>query len=217
MLDKEPSKIVEEDLLALISDKEPEGKTIEYKSDIVGLSDSDRKEFLYDVSSFANARGGYLVFGMEETNGLPTKLAGLSKIDPDKEILRLEQIGRDGIRPPITGLQTAAIELSTGNVAIVMRIPKSWNPPHQVTFQKAFRFYSRDSNGKYQIDVDELRSIFVLSTSAAEAMRLFRIERIGKVISDNTPVKLDAGAKMVVHLLPLSAFNAPQQVDVRHL
>src|SRR5271166_976699 len=167
MLDKEPIEIVENDLLALISDKEPEGKTIDYKIETIGLSDGDRKEFLYDVSSFANARGGYLVFGMEEVNGLPTKLVGLPKIDPDREILRLEQIARDGIRPPITGLQTPAVKLSTGNRAIVMRIPKSWNPPHQVTFQKAFRFYSRDSNGKYQIDVDELRSIFVLSTSAA--------------------------------------------------
>jgi len=217
MLDKEPIEIVENDLLALISDKEPEGKTIDYKIETIGLSDGDRKEFLYDVSSFANARGGYLVFGMEEVNGLPTKLVGLPKIDPDREILRLEQIARDGIRPPITGLQTAAVKLSTGNRAIVMRIPKSWNPPHQVTFQKAFRFYSRDSNGKYQIDVDELRSIFVLSTSAAESMRLFRIDRIGKVISGNTPVKLDAGAKVIVHLLPLSAFTAPQQIDVQHL
>ncbi len=186
MLNKSPAQIAEDDLLALIADQESEGKMIDYKSTVVGPSDGDRKELLYDVSSFANARGGYLVFGMEEANGLPTKLSGLSNIDPDKEILRLEHLARDGIRPPITGLQSAPVKLSSGKIVIVVRIPKSWNPPHQVTFQKAFRFYSRDSNGKYQIDVDELRSIFVLSASAAEAMRLFRIDRIGKVVSGDT-------------------------------
>jgi hypothetical protein len=217
MLNKDPTQITEDDLLALIADEEPEGRTIDYKRGIVGDTSDAKKEFLYDISSFANARGGYLVFGMEEANGLPTKLGGLSNVDPDAEILRLEHMARDGIRPPIAGLQSAAVKLVSGNVALVMRVPKSWNPPHQVTFQKAFRFYSRDSNGKYQIDVDELRAVFVLSASAAEAMRLFRINRIGKVVGGNAPVSLDVGAKMIVHLLPFSAFAAPQQIDVQTL
>jgi hypothetical protein len=98
-----------------------------------------------------------------------------------------------------------------------LHIPKSWNPPHQVTYQKSFRFYGRDTNGKYQIDVDELRSIFVLSASAAENMKLFRIDRIAKIVSGDTPVLLAAGGKMVVHLLPLSAFTQPQPIDVKRL
>jgi hypothetical protein len=47
-------------------------------------------------------------------------------------------MARDGIRPPIVGLQTAAVTLANGNTAIVMRIHKSWNPPHQVTYQRPF-------------------------------------------------------------------------------
>lgn len=217
MLDKDPSKITEDDLLTLIADEEPEGRTIDYKRGTVGDTPDARKEFLYDLSSFANARGGYLVFGMEEANGLPTNLPGFASADADAEILRLEHMARDGIRPPIVGLQSASVRLASGNVAVVMRVPKSWNPPHQVTFQKAFRFCSRDSNGKYQIDVDELRLIFVQSASVAEAMRLFRIERIGKVVGGSAPVPLDEGAKMIVHLVPLSAFAAPQQIDVQTL
>ena len=217
MLDKDPAQITETDLLALIADGEPEGRTIDYKRGGVGDTSDVKKEFLYDVSSFANARGGYLVFGMEEANGLPTNLAGFASADADAEILRLEHMARDGIRPPIAGLQSAAVRLASGNVAIVMRVPKSWNPPHQVTFQKAFRFYSRDSNGKYQIDVDELRSIFVQSASAAEAIRLFRIDRIAKIVGGSAPVPLDAGAKMIAHLVPLSAFTTRQQIDVQAL
>jgi hypothetical protein len=215
--DKPPLQITEADLLALIADKEPEGKTLDYKRDLIGKSDTEKKEFLYDVSSFANTLGGHLVFGMEEANGEPTNLCGLVGIDPDQEILRLEYMLRDGIRPPLSGIQTVPVPLSTGHFAIVVHIPKSWNPPHQVTYQKAFRFYGRDSNGKYQLDVDELRSVFALSATAAERMKFFRIGRVAKIAAEDTPVPLERGGKMVFHMLPLAAFTSRYLVDVNRL
>jgi hypothetical protein len=210
-------EINESSLLKLTTNGEPEGKTIDYKRDQVGKSDNDKKEFLYDISSFTNTLGGDLLFGMEENQGIPTNLVGLPGIDPDAEILRLEQMARDGIRPPIFGLHTVPVPLGNGNVALVMRIPKSWNPPHQVTYQKAFRFYGRDSNGKYQLDVDELRSVFGFSATAAERLKLLRIERVAKIIAGDTPAPLEAGGKMVVHLLPLVAFTGRYVADLNRL
>lgn len=203
----------EADLLALIPG-ELEGKTLDYKRDQVGKTELDKKEFLYDVSSFANALGGHLIFGMEEKDGAPVKLVGLPDINVDNEILRLEQMMRDGIRPPIIGVQTLPVRLANGAAALVMSIPKSWNPPHQVTYQKAFLFYGRDSNGKYRLDVDELRSIFTLSASAAERLKLFRTDRVTKIVAGETPRPLPAGGKTVVHILPLSAFASTQAVDL---
>src|SRR6267154_4318559 len=211
------SQVNETDLLNLIADGELEGKAIDYKRDRVSKTDTDKQEFLYDISSFANTPGGHLIFGMDEEGGAPTKLVGISDINPDEEILRLEGMARDGIRPPIVGLQTAAVTLANSNTAIVMRIHKSWNPPHQVTYQKAFRFCGRSSNGKYQIDVDELRSIFLLSGSVAERLKLFRIERVAKIVSGDTPVPLEAGGKMVVHMLPLAAFTGRYLADLNLL
>ena len=215
---KSVNSITEADLLALISDKEAEGKTIDYKRTLPGKKDDDRREFLYDVSSFANTLGGHLVFGMDEADGFPTKLLGLAGVNPDEEIGRLEQMSRDGIRPPIAGLHTCAIGLPDGSHAIVMRVPKSWNQPHQVTFQKAFRFYGRDSNGRYQMDVDELRSIFSLSETVSERVRQFRIDRVRSFASEGgpcaPPLPRDR-AYMVTHLLPLSAFAGASRVDLR--
>jgi hypothetical protein len=211
------SQVAEADLLTLIADGEPEGKTLDYKRDPVGRTDADKKEFLYDVSSFANTLGGDLIFGIDEAGGVATNLVGLPNVNADEEILRLEQMARDGIRPPIIGLQSKGISLANGNSAIVMRIPKSWNPPHQVTYQNAFRFYGRASNGKYQLDVTELRSVFSLSTSAAERLKLFRIERVAKVSGGDTPVPLEVGAKMIVHILPLVAFTGHYFADLNRL
>jgi hypothetical protein len=201
------TNITESDLVSLIADQVAEARTIDYKRDLPGTPNEARKEFLYDISSFANAAGGHIVFGVEEKEGLPTNLVGLAGINADQEILRLEQVAREGIRPPITGLQAVAVRLASGNIAIVWRVPKSWNPPHQVIYQRAFRFYGRGSNGKYQIDVDELRSLFSLSETVAERVRQFRIERIGRIVGGGAPVALMHRSCLVLHVVPLSAFG----------
>jgi hypothetical protein len=105
------------------------------------------------------------------------------------------------------GIETIGIRLANGNVALVMRIPKSWNPPHQVTFQSSFRFYARGSNGKYQIDVDELRSIFAVSGTIAERIRDYRADRVAKIILGDAPATLLDGGALALHVVPFSAFS----------
>ena len=67
----------ESDLQTLLDNEVPEGKTIDYKEALSGNSDSDKKEFLYDISSFANTSGGHLIFGIKEDGGVPTEICGL--------------------------------------------------------------------------------------------------------------------------------------------
>jgi hypothetical protein len=43
----------------------------DYKRDIYGNSENDKREFLADVSSFANTIGGDIVIGIDEASGLP--------------------------------------------------------------------------------------------------------------------------------------------------
>jgi hypothetical protein len=207
LFSKPLSQVTETDLETLLIDRQPEGRTLDYKRDPVGRNDGDKKEFLYDASSFANTQGGHLIFGIDEAGGEPTASPGVSGIDAEQEILRLEQLLRDGIRPSLSGVETVPVTLSNGNVALVMRIPKSWNPPHQVTFQKAFRFYARDSNGKYQVDVDELRAIFAVSGAIADRIREFRVERVTRIAAGNTPVTLLDRGVLVLHVVPFAAFG----------
>src|SRR6266511_6012753 len=95
------SSITEGDLLDLIVNQVSEGKMIDYKLTLPGNSDDDKKELLADVSSFANTAGGHLIFGMDEDQGIASKLIGINRLDSDKEKLRLENIIRDGVAPRI--------------------------------------------------------------------------------------------------------------------
>ena len=47
--------IIEADLQTLLLDKVSQGKTLEYKQELPGGSDPDKKKFLYNVSSLVNA------------------------------------------------------------------------------------------------------------------------------------------------------------------
>lgn len=193
----------EKDLQELVDNQIPESKTIDYKESVTGNSDSDKKEFLADVSSFANAAGGYLIYGMRENSGIASELCGLENINADAEIRRLENIIRDGIKPRIPGVSLWAIPLRTSRDAIIIRIPMSWASPHMVTFKNDSKFYSRNSAGKYQLDVSELRAAFVLSETTTERIRDFRIERLSKIIAGETPVLLNETAKIILHIILL--------------
>jgi hypothetical protein len=199
-------EINESDLQALIDDQVSEGKTIDYKRDAVGRTDADKKEFLADVSSFANASGGHLIIGMDEEKGLPTKLLGLEVADIDVEKGRLDKIILSGLQPrmvPSHQIQVVKLKES-GRPLIVIRIPKSITMPHMITFQDWNKFYSRNSHGKYPLDVGEIRNLFVMSEAQLDRIKRFREERIAKIIADETPVKLDHEPRIVVHILPLS-------------
>lgn len=66
---KHLDSITEADLQALVDNEVAEDKLTEYKQELPGGGDSQRKEFLYDVTAFANASGGDLIFGVKEQGG----------------------------------------------------------------------------------------------------------------------------------------------------
>jgi predicted HTH transcriptional regulator len=129
--------VQEVDLIALKDNKVTEVKSLEYKEALPGNSDSDKKEFLADISSFANASGGHLIFGIKERAGIPVDICGVNIADPDAEILRLESIIQTGIEPRLPGVSTHEIPLSSGNHAIIIRIPRSWAMPHRVKYARS--------------------------------------------------------------------------------
>jgi predicted HTH transcriptional regulator len=79
-LNKQLESIEEGDLQDLIDNQVSKGKIMEYKEALPSNSESDKKEFLADVSSFANAAGGDLIFGIGEDSGVPIELCGFQRL-----------------------------------------------------------------------------------------------------------------------------------------
>jgi hypothetical protein len=206
------------DIEALVTDGVYEHRTLDFKRETIGGGDQDKREFLADVSSFANTAGGDLVFGVEENRGIAVSIPGLDLANPDGEILRLENIIRSGLQPRLPRFETRWISDPNGRGVLVMHFPRSWAAPHRVIFQDHAKFYGRSTNGKYSLDVAELRAAFVNAEGIINNVRHFRQERVAAVEGDETPILLRPGAKMIFHIIPLSSVAESAQIvfDPRH-
>jgi hypothetical protein len=203
------------DIERLIADRVAEGKTIEYKSALPGGSDGDKREFLADVSSFANTSGGDLVYGIEENQGIPERVMPLAIADIDLEQRRLDSLIRDGIRPRLT-YAIRVIGLPDNRRILVIRVGRGWTAPYRVTFQGHDKFYARTTAGKYPLDVDELRTAFTLSQTVIDKIRTFRVDRTISLSNNITPIPFRVGGKIVLHCIPFNAFGGTEAYDVLH-
>src|SRR5579864_5364084 len=213
MIQKPLERISEDDILALITNGVTEGRTIDYKRELPGNSDSEKKEFLADVSSFANTSGGDLVFGMDEAQGLPTRLNGVQSANVDLEIQRIDSILASGLDPRIR-YAARAIPLQSRLKALIIRIQRSWIGPHRVIYKGNDKFYGRNSAGKYPLDVNELRSAFTFSTAISERIRAFRVDRIISLSNNDTPISFINNPKIVLHCIPVESFADQTEYDV---
>jgi len=222
MIGKPVEAITKSDIDSLVAAETSERRTLEYKEFLPGNSDDEKKEFLYDASSLANAAGGDLIFGVRDkrgtdgrTTGAPEVANGLPITNISPEIARLENILQSGVAPRIPLVQFAGVPGFANGPVIVMRVPKSWAAPHMVTFKNVTKFYSRNSTGKYPLDVHEIRSAFALSEALPDRLKIFRQSRVAAIVAGETPTTLPTGGKVILHAVPIAALSSSTNIDIR--
>jgi hypothetical protein len=205
-------RINEEDFNTLISTGVPESTSIDYKRDTYGKAEGDKREFLGDISAFANTIGGDIVIGIDESNGLPTRIMPITG-DIDAEVRRLESLAITGIEPRLTNLRILSVPVAGGHV-IVVRVPRSYTPPHRVIAQNSNRFYARAGTQKYEPNVEQLRHLFTDAPRMLERIRSFQADRLVKITGGETPIPMNLTGKLVVHVIPLPSFVDGRMADI---
>ena len=102
---KQFDQITKADIDELVSNQVPEGQELDYKELLPGTTLDEKREYLYDLTSFANTSGGVMIFGIAEQRdannnptGVPASASGLAGINADKQIQRLESFQLTGIQ-----------------------------------------------------------------------------------------------------------------------
>lgn len=207
-------RVFEADLQRLIIDGVRESRDLDFKRDAVGDDRDAKREFLRDVTSFANTAGGYLIVGMAEAAGVADTLIGLTARPPDDEKLRLENLIRDGVEPRLVGVRIREVILSGGGYALVVKVPASWNPPHRVAFGGTNRFYARNSAGAYELSVEQLRSAFLGGAELEQRLEDFRVSRLARLETGQRGVGIAGKGKLVVQAVPLANQEDPFDLSV---
>lgn len=179
---------------------------MEYKHQ---LDNGEKNKILKTVCGFANADGGLFIYGLEEKNGEAHKITGISlksKSWDDKKLQIQDWIDR-GIEPRLN-IEINMQNLDNDKIAILIKVPKSWNPPHCVKHKSNRLFYIRRDGSTNLMDYDELRQMFDLNNRLIENINNFRDERIVNFESEN-----QEKFKVIFHAIPLNAFSN-NQIDL---
>ena len=210
------SQLTVADIESLIADGVPESSALEFKRELRLDGDEQKREFLADVSAFANTNGGRLLVGIDAPKGFAAQMPGVDSRETDSQILQMGNLVRDCLRPALVGFQIAAVPCADGRSVIVIDFPVSFVGPHMVTFRGSQRFFARSSNGKHPMEYSEIRSSFLQRGSSAEKLEQLRRDRINRVITgmDFRGIGTTKTA-FLLEVVPLKSLHDEVTVDFR--
>jgi len=158
-------------------------------------------EFRNDVCSFANADGGYLIYGIADEQGMASEIVGVDLADPDKFELDLRN-KLTPIMPKVPPVRFHFVKLPSGKYIVVLFVDHDYYAPYlHIVDQKNYKIYKRDGNQKTTIGYTELKNMFVQSRVLEAQILELRKRRIGYYIEQGEDQFL------LYHIIPESFLN----------
>ncbi|MFQ6133173.1 MAG: helix-turn-helix domain-containing protein [Armatimonadota bacterium] len=174
------TEITLEDLEELIGVAESD--RLEFKRDAYGTTREDRREMLRDITSFANARGGYLLLGIEEDDeDRATEIVGIPQAE--EEGTRMLSCCLACIEARVLGLNFHTVPVGDGLQVLIWQIPRSTRAPHMIIFRGRQEFWRRHGRQKDQMTIEEIREACLRTESIRRSLEDFLAERRESVLA----------------------------------
>lgn len=132
-----------------------EGHRLDFKEDF----GSKTKEIAKDVSSFANANGGFLIYGIDDDKNI----CGVDKITNDRGVVEwFNQAVSGNVEPSVFYYDPSCIEIpESDKIVIIIEIPESSKKPHMLTSD--YRYYTRINDSSMVAKHFQVRDMFMYS------------------------------------------------------
>ena len=205
-------------LNSFVSRKLQEGRHLDYKLCYEKPASHDgKKEFLKDVTGMANAGGGTIIIGVEESaegDGLPGSITGID--DGENQSQTWENLTKDSIGPRIPGIFTKLIALSNRRSIIIVYIPPSLRKPHMVMIKDHRGFYIRHNKDTVPMSVDEIRTVVLSVEGAPDKAQAYLLARELDIresrMFDSCPLLLQA-----IPVIPLDVDIDPLSNEIKQI
>jgi hypothetical protein len=215
MIDKALDQITLDDLERLVRYGRSEGNTLDFKETFPAADHKGTRDFLADVTAFANADGGDLVIGMrEDDNGTAAKLVGIDPSGLDEALRRIESQLYSSVDPRIPSFHVRTIPLADQRVALILRVVASLIAPHRVIHDGSSRFFRRANRSNYQMNTAELRQAFAASSDLPSRIRDLHHKAVEAIGGNNMPCRIQEGPTAVLTMAPLSVLRAAREIEV---
>jgi hypothetical protein len=197
----------EETLRSFLERKIPEGLYLDYKLDLsTGQNKDPHKEFLKDVTAFANAHGGDIIIGAKEPADNISLEDQLIGIEDGKTIAgNLERLVSSSIEPRVPGLKIIPVLLSNDRHAIVAHIPPSLGRPHMVNLKGHRSFYIRHWESSNPMSTHEIRESVLTSISSEASAKNYMLNHE----SDIRHYSVGKEPTIFIQAMPLISLEQP--------
>ena len=203
----------EEDLQNLIDNPDyRENDYLDYKASFSFLNipknDPDRTEhiaeFRSDVCQFANAEGGYLIYGIKDKKGQASEIVGIDIPGDNTDKFELERKNNlVPIMPKIPSVKFKFIPLVSGKYVLVIAVTRdSYAPYIHLEGDHDFRIYKRVGNSKKALSYLELKNMFIQSRSLENDVLCYRRNRLNYFRDHNDSIDGKALRFMLLHIIP---------------
>lgn len=179
------------DVSDLAKSGHPETEEVEFKVDVPAreggrdgwhtgsksISDFGRNKLLKEIIAFANAHGGHLLLGIDETKDNPRRakeVVPVPRCADLAEILKLQI--RDCIEPGLSLVGVRGIPMdNSGNGVVVVRIPQSRAAPHRL--RQTNECYMRHSDRCETMTMREIQDLTIQRARGDDRINMLFSER----------------------------------------
>ncbi len=214
MIDKPLKLITLDDIAKLVSSRRSEGPTLDFKQAFPTAKDEGTRDFLADVTAFANTDGGDLIIGVKEDgNGVAAELVGIDPNGLDEAVRRVEDQVRSCVVPRVPMFAVQQVNLANGKIVLVMRVGASLIAPHRITFKGFSRFYRRGNRSNYEMSTAELRQAFAASIDLPNRIRDLHRKGVEATTGKDMPCRIKTGPIAALTIAPLSVLREARDIN----
>ncbi|MET9229161.1 ATP-binding protein [Lentzea sp. NPDC003310] len=176
-------------LESLVASATQESFDLDFKRDLYGRGDSERRKLAGDVAALANTAGGLIILGIDEDDHACASAAPGVEVS-DAEAGRIRQVVASLVAPVpafdvlalrhnTSASEAAGDQADTDLGFIAIAVPKSPQAPHAALVNDALRFPKRNGSTTRYLSEPEIASAYRdrLAGQAAQATRVNEIER----------------------------------------
>jgi hypothetical protein len=228
--------ITSADLQTLVNEEYPEGSTVEFKrslptkkgaadtwADDRRISEYGRTEVLAEAVALANAQGGHVILGIDESDTHPKRAVGFCPIPACADLAnRLRLQARDCIEPQLPTFGVVGVPMADeGSGVIIMRIPQSRRAPHrllpnlQCYIRRSDRTETMTMREIQDITLQRDRGLLKIDARFVEGQSTFRDELHRYGSQTNSPHPIGIRASLVPTTAELWASQVYKRRDIQ--
>lgn len=161
-------------------------------------------EFRSDVCAFANAGGGYLIYGISDVKGMAKEIVGIDIPNGNTDRFELDRKNNlSPIQPKLPSLQFRFIPLSDGKYVVIIYVHRDGYAPYvHLENEVNYRIFKRTGNGKTAVGYVEMKNMFNQSLSIEEEVQRFRQRRIDYYRDQEDTEQFRYSRFLLFHIIP---------------